>query len=270
MDQEGSKVEGLFRELIDLVDRLRGDDGCPWDREQTRESLKPLMVEELYEALDAIDRQDEAGLMEELGDMLLHIVFHARIGREHGTFTMDGVLRRIITKMKERHPHVFGSEAVVGVGDVLSNWEKIKRKEKKEEGMLTTLPRHLPALMWACAIQSRVARVGFDWNCAEEVTGKVQEEWREFREAWGSGDEDQIEAEWGDLIFSLVNLARHLKIHPEEALRKTCRRFTDRFTGMEQSVRAEGRELAEVSLEELDALWTNIKKRDPSTKSNQK
>ncbi|HSV31499.1 MAG TPA: nucleoside triphosphate pyrophosphohydrolase [Atribacteraceae bacterium] len=257
MDEKSTEV--LFRELLETVDILRGEGGCPWDREQTRETLKQLMVEEVYEALEAIDRQDDAELMEELGDMLLHIVFHARIGQEEGSFTMADVLRTIVSKMKKRHPHVFGSEAVAGVDGVLVNWERIKGKEKERESMLSSLPRHLPALVWANAIQSRVARVGFDWKNAEAVADKVEEEWKELREAWRSEDGKRIEAEWGDLAFTLVNLARHLKVDPEEALRKTCHRFKERFAMMEGAVRREGKNLVDVSFEELDKLWDNAK-----------
>ena len=260
MDEE--KTNGaLFEELLDIVARLRGQGGCPWDREQTRESLKPLMLEELYEAFDAIDREDEMSLREELGDMLLHIVFHAQIGKEKGSFTMQEVLEGIIYKMKKRHPHVFGELQVQDVDEVLLNWEKIKDTERQEgEGMLASLPRTLPALLRAFAIQSRAARVGFDWKNALEVESKVREEWQEFKAAWNREDVASMEEEWGDLVFALVNLARHLHIQPEEALRKSCDRFVRRFGFVEKRVKEEGKTLENVTLEEMDALWEEAKR----------
>ncbi|MCX7667843.1 MAG: nucleoside triphosphate pyrophosphohydrolase [Atribacterota bacterium] len=260
MDNQKS-CGALFEELISIVARLRSENGCPWDRKQTRESLKPLMLEELYEAFDAIDRKDEASLREELGDMLLHIVFHAQIGSEKGSFTIKEVLTSIIYKMRQRHPHVFGELQVKDVDDVLLNWEKIKNGERKEgEGMLSSLPRSLPSLLRAFAIQSRVARVGFDWKNASEVEHKVEEEWKEFREAWDQHNVARMEEEWGDLVFALVNLARHLEIQPEEALRKSCDRFVRRFEFIEKRVKDEGKALEDVTLEEMDALWEEAKR----------
>ncbi len=259
--QNEKDASTLFQQLLDILDTLRGDDGCPWDRQQTRESLKPLMLEELYEAFEAIDAKNEEALKEELGDMLLHIAFHARIGKEKGTFTMADVLTLVVAKMKNRHPHVFGTSQVEGVGEVLTNWEKIKEEEKKEkrEGMLSSLPRHLPALLLAHAIQSRVARVGFDWEEPSGVMDKVTEEMDEFNRSWREGDRERMEREWGDCVFTLVNLARHLDIQPEDALRKTCRRFSKRFSLMEKWMKEQGKELSGVPLEELDALWEEAK-----------
>lgn len=257
---EQKRIGELFEELVETVARLRGENGCPWDREQTRESLKPLMLEELYEAFDAIDCGNEKALEEELGDMLLHIVFHAQIGQEKGTFTIGDVLARIIAKMYKRHPHVFGREKVRDVDEVLLNWEKIKEKERKKGGMLASLPKSLPALLRAFSMQARVARVGFDWKNAEEVVKKVEEEWREFQEAWKANDAKRLEEEWGDLIFALVNLARHLGIQPEDALQRTCDRFAERFSFVEENLKALGKNIAEVSLEEMDALWEKAKK----------
>lgn len=257
---ERKSVGELFEELVTIVARLRGENGCPWDREQTRESLKPLMLEELYEAFEAIDRKDEEALREELGDMLLHIVFHAQIGKEKGTFTIADVLTHIIAKMRKRHPHVFGEEAVRGVDEVLLNWEKIKEKERKKGGMLASLPKGLPALLRAFSMQARVARVGFDWKNPEAVEEKVAEEWQEFKEAWKANDTQRLEEEWGDLIFALVNLARHLGIQPEDALQRTCDRFAERFSFIEESLKASGKTVAEASLEEMDALWEKAKR----------
>lgn len=257
---EEKRAGELFEELVAIVAELRGVNGCPWDREQTRKTLKPLMLEELYEAFDAIDREDEGALREELGDMLLHIVFHAQIGKEKDSFTIVDVLTYIIAKMRKRHPHVFGEAEVQDVDEVLLNWEKIKEKERREEGMLASLPRSLPALLRAFSMQARVARVGFDWKSVEEVEKKVEEEWQEFKEAWRTGNVERIEEEWGDLVFALVNLARHLEIQPEEALRRTCDRFAKRFSFIEESLKAEGRDITGVSLEEMDTLWERAKR----------
>lgn len=251
----------LFQELVDLVEKLRSEDGCPWDREQTRNSLKPLMLEELYEALEAIDREDEVSLKEELGDMLLHIIFHAQIGKERGTFTIEDVLTGIIEKMKQRHPHVFGKTQVTGVDQVLLNWENIKSKEKNRENRFSSIPRSLPALLRAFALQSRVARVGFDWSNAHEVWEKVEEELKELKEAMAEGQLDKVEREWGDLVFTPVNLARHLGVQPEESLRQTCDRFEERFTLMEKEIESKGQDLSGLSLEEMDVLWENAKKK---------
>ena len=251
----------LFEELIEVVATLRGEGGCPWDREQTRETLKPLMVEELYEALDAIDKKDEVRLKEELGDMLLHIVFHAQIGKENHTFTIEEVLEHLIYKMKRRHPHVFGEVKVKDVDGVLLNWEKIKETERDKSGMLSTLPRSLPALLRAQAMQERASRVGFDWEAPEEVEKKVEEEWREFREAWKSKNPQKMKEEWGDLVFALVNLARHLNIQAEEALQGANNRFAERFGFIERKIKEQGRELSGATLEEMDALWEKAKEK---------
>ncbi len=249
----------LFQELLEIVDTLRGENGCPWDKKQTRETLKPLMIEELYEAFEAIDKGDEESLSEELGDMLLHIVFHARIGKEKGTFTMEEVLQKIISKMRERHPHVFGNVQAKDVQEVLKNWEEIKDRKEKRESMLASIPRHLPALLRAHAIQSRVARVGFDWQNPDEVWAKVLEELEELDSARKSNDKERIMREWGDLVFVLVNLARHLDIDPEEALRKTCNRFTKRFSFIEKELEKQGKKPSQASLEEMDSLWEKAK-----------
>jgi tetrapyrrole methylase family protein/MazG family protein len=263
---EQKTVGELFEELVDIVAQLRGEHGCPWDREQTRTTLKPLMLEELYEAFDAIDREDEGALREELGDMLLHIVFHAQIGKEKSSFTIEDILTYIIAKMKKRHPHVFGEARVKDVEEVLLNWEKIKEKERERESVLASLPRSLPALLRAFSMQARVARVGFDWKNARDVEKKVEEEWQEFKEAWKNTDQKRMEEELGDLLFALVNLARHLGIQPEDALQKACDRFAERFAFVEENLRALGKDISEASLEEMDALWEKAK-REPLRRS---
>ncbi|NLJ48299.1 MAG: nucleoside triphosphate pyrophosphohydrolase [Candidatus Atribacteria bacterium] len=248
-----------FGELIELVAILRSENGCPWDREQTRESLKPLMLEEMYEAFDAIDRKNEADLREELGDMLLHIVFQAQIAAEQGTFNLTDVLKQLIFKMKKRHPHVFGDIQVQNVDEVLLNWETIKKDEKEKESMLSSIPQNLPALLRAQIIQSRVARVGFDWSNAKEVWKKIIEEQKELKEAWKNQDQDAIEEEWGDLVFALVNLSRHLHLQPEDALQKASKRFAQRFRYIENEIKKQGKKIENLSLEEMDELWNKAK-----------
>jgi len=250
----------LFGELIELVAKLRSPEGCPWDREQTRESLKPLMLEEMYEAFDAIDRKNEADLREELGDMLLHIVFQAQVGQERETFTMADVLKQLIFKMKKRHPHVFGNIEVQNVDEVLLNWETIKEGEKARDSMLSSIPSTLPALLRAHAVQSRVARVGFDWSNIEGVWRKIGEEQLELEDAWRKQDQEALEEEWGDLIFALVNLARHLNLQPEDALQKASSRFTRRFAYMENEIKKQGRKVENLSFEEMDDLWNKAKR----------
>ncbi|NLJ39044.1 MAG: nucleoside triphosphate pyrophosphohydrolase [Candidatus Atribacteria bacterium] len=264
-----AEVTKYFGELIKIVAILRSENGCPWDREQTRESLKPLMLEEMYEAFDAIDRKDEADLREELGDMLLHIVFQAQIAAEEGTFNLTDVLKQLIFKMKKRHPHVFGDIQVQNVDEVLLNWENIKKGEKERESMLSSIPPSLPALLRAQVIQSRVARVGFDWPNAKEVWKKIIEEQKELEEAWKNQDQNAIEEEWGDLVFALVNLSRHLHLQPEEALQKASQRFTQRFHYLENEIKKQGKKIENLSLEEMDELWNKAKQEIKLIQKNQ-
>ena len=264
-----SEAQKYFGELIELVAVLRSKNGCPWDREQTRESLKPLMLEEMYEAFDAIDRKNETDLREELGDMLLHIIFQAQIGLELGSFNITDVLKQLIFKMKKRHPHVFGDIQVQNVDEVLLNWENIKEGEKERENMLSSIPPSLPALLRAQVIQSRVARVGFDWQNAKEVWPKIIEEQHELEEAWKNQDQEAIEEEWGDLVFALVNLSRHLHLQPEDALQKASQRFTQRFSFMENEIKKQGKKIENLSLEEMDELWNKAKQEIKLIQDNQ-
>ena len=264
-----AEVTKYFGELIKIVAILRSENGCPWDREQTRESLKPLMLEEMYEAFDAIDRKDEADLREELGDMLLHIVFQAQSAAEEGNFNLTDVLKQLIFKMKKRHPHVFGDIQVQNVDEVLLNWENIKKGEKERESMLSSIPPSLPALLRAQVIQSRVARVGFDWPNAKEVWKKIIEEQKELEEAWKNQDQNAIEEEWGDLVFALVNLSRHLHLQPEEALQKASQRFTQRFHYLENEIKKQGKKIENLSLEEMDELWNKAKQEIKLIQKNQ-
>jgi tetrapyrrole methylase family protein/MazG family protein len=243
--------------------RLRGEDGCPWDREQTSESIKPYLVEETYEVLEAIDEQDPAKLKEELGDLMLQIVFHAQMAEEAGAFTVRDVLAAINDKLVRRHPHVFGDVKADTAQEVLFNWEQIKqterRREKGQASLLDGVPRELPALLRAHRLQEKASRVGFDWQEAQEVFRKVEEELAELRAAMQGQAAERVEAELGDLLFALVNLSRFLAVNPEEALRKTIARFIARFRYIEEELARRGRSLRQASLEEMDALWAEAK-----------
>ena len=250
--------------LVNLMARLRGPNGCPWDREQTHQSLKPYLIEETYEALDAIDREDDDGLRDELGDVLLQIVFHAQLAREEARFTLEDVAEATSDKLIRRHPHVFGNTTANTPGQVVENWEAIKSREKREKGrspsILEGIPRQLPALFRARRVQERAARSGFDWTDTEEVVDKVREEVDEFLEAWLDADNKGVEEEFGDLLFSLVNLGRFLKVCPEEALQKTVGKFENRFRYIEQELGRQGKNPQTASLEEMDRLWEASKK----------
>ncbi|HSB79266.1 MAG TPA: nucleoside triphosphate pyrophosphohydrolase [Candidatus Methylomirabilis sp.] len=255
----------LFTELVEIMARLRGENGCPWDREQTSESIKPYLVEETYEVLEAIDEQDPAKLREELGDLMLQIVFHAQMAEEAGTFSIADVLAGINDKLRRRHPHVFGDVKAETAQEVLFNWEQIKKAERqKAQGkasLLDGVPRELPALLRAHRLQEKASRVGFDWKVAHEVLVKVEEEFAELRAAMEGQAVEQVEAELGDLLFSLVNLSRFLAVNPEEALRKTIARFIARFRYIEEELSRRGRSLRQATLQELDALWSEAKTR---------
>lgn len=253
----------LFTELVEIMARLRGENGCPWDREQTSESIKPYLVEETYEVLEAIDEGDPAKLREELGDLMLQIVFHAQMAEEAGGFTIAEVLTAINDKLVRRHPHVFGDLKAETSQEVLFNWEQIKKAERQkaqgQASLLDGVPRELPALLRAHRLQEKASRVGFDWAEAREVLQKVEEELVELRSAMDGEAPDRVEAELGDLLFSLVNLSRFLAVNPEEALRKTIARFIDRFRYIEEELSRRGRSLRQVTLQEMDALWAEAK-----------
>jgi tetrapyrrole methylase family protein / MazG family protein len=255
----------LFGELVRIMARLRGENGCPWDREQTHESIKPYFVEETYEALEAIDEGDAGKLCEELGDVLLQVVFHAQMADEAGCFTIADVLKSINAKLIRRHPHVFGDVQADTAQAVLFNWEQIKQAERKQAtgqaSVLDGVPREMPALLRAHRLQEKASRVGFDWKEAIQVLAKVNEELHELRGAMQSQRPERMEAELGDLLFSLVNLSRFIAVNPEEALRKTIARFIGRFRYIEEALAGRGVTPAQVTLEEMDALWDEAKAR---------
>lgn len=251
-----------FRELVGIMARLRSEGGCPWDREQDHESLKPYLLEEAYELLEALDSADQAKLCEELGDLLLQIVFHAQIAAEHGCFDIGDVCRGINRKLLNRHPHVFGDVQVRDSEEVVDNWERIKRSEplnRERSSILDGIPKTLPALQKAAKVQRRVAKVGFDWDDYRGPAEKVREELAEVERMAGCGDARALAAEIGDLLFAVVNLARRLGVDSEDALRAAVARFGDRFRLMEQKAEAEGIDMDALSLQELDELWEAAK-----------
>lgn len=241
---------------------LRSRNGCPWDREQNLETLKQHLIEESYEVVDAIESGDRSKLAEELGDVLLQVVFQSQIAREEGSFTFDDVARHITEKLIRRHPHVFGEVKVSGASEVLRNWENIKRSEKGREprSVVAGIPRHLPALHKAQQVQKRVARVGFDWDAVHQVVDKLDEEVREVKEAVASTSARRIKEEIGDLLFAVVNLSRFLGHSAEEALDQTISKFTRRFQAIERRLHAAGRKVTDCKLAELDAIWDDVKK----------
>lgn len=247
--------------LTSVMQTLREPGGCVWDREQTHASIRRSLIEEAYELIEAIDNKDVAGMREELGDVLLQVVFHARLAEETGAFTMQEVIDDIVAKLIHRHPHVFGTVEVGSSEEVLRNWEVLKLEEKKERTkVLDGISPGLPALMKAYKLQSKAAKVGFDWQQPADVWSKVEEELGELQEALAQGNKEEAEAEFGDFIFALVNYARHLGIEPETAVNGTNNRFRDRFNFIEENVLQSGRPWQEFSLAELDKLWDLAKK----------
>lgn len=265
MDKE---TRSSFAELVAVMAQLRGEGGCPWDREQTHASLKPYLVEEVYEALEAIDGGDDAELRRELGDVLLQVVFHAQIASEEGRFSIEEVCRAIVDKLIRRHPHVFGQTQVDGAEEVLANWERIKQAEREEEdkpdSALEGVPRQLPALLRAQRIQHKAARVGFDWQDLAGPLAKVEEEFGELRRASQQGARQELEGEFGDLLFALVNTSRFLEIDAEDALRRAVDKFERRFRAVEAAFRAQGKPLQESTLAEMDQVWEQVKAQEVS------
>ena len=254
-----------FQLLVDLMARLRAPGGCPWDREQTFDTIKPFLLEETYEVMDAIDARDWPELAVELGDLLLQPVFLSQMAAEENLFRIENALDAITGKLIRRHPHVFADETAKTEGDVRKRWNEIKADEKRTKGepdttLLGSVPRFLPALAEAQQITSRAAQAGFDWENAGQVLEKLQEELREFDEARARGSQADVEDELGDLLFVLVNLARFVKVDPEQALRKTNAKFRRRFGYVERKLAERGRSTKESSIEEMESLWQEAKK----------
>jgi tetrapyrrole methylase family protein/MazG family protein len=264
-----------FARLVSLIERLRAPGGCPWDREQTHESLKPMAIEEAYELVEAIDEGRDEDLVGELGDLLLQVVFHAQIGAEEGRFTAKDVADRVSEKMVRRHPHVFGDDSARTSGEVLKNWETLKAAERQAKGtadgsMLDSVSKAHPAVMEAYQITTKAARVGFDWKNASAVLGKLDEELGELREALAGGGKGTraVAEEVGDLLFVAVNLARKAGVDPESALKAANRKFRRRFRHIEERLRAGGRSPAQSTLEEMDALWQEAKEREHASRED--
>ena len=249
--------------LVDVIRTLREPGGCPWDIEQTHQSIRSNFIEEVYEYIEAVDNEDIAGMREELGDVLMQVVFHARMAEEAGNFDLQEVIDEVVDKLIRRHPHVFGDTEVSGSAEVLVNWEAIKKQEKTErKSALDGIAQGLPALLRAYKIQSKAAKVGFDWQDIEPVWAKVQEELGELQEALASGDKVAAEKELGDVLFAIVNYARHHKIEPEVALEGTNNRFTSRFLYVEEKVHNSGKAWQDFTLDELDEFWDEAKKQE--------
>lgn len=250
-------VENEFNRLVNIMEELR--EKCPWDKKQTIESLRQLTIEETYELADAITEGDFQGLKEELGDLMLHLVFYAKIATEKNLFTLEDVFGSICEKLIRRHPHIYGEVKVENENDVKQNWEKIKLAEGKKS-VLSGVPRSLPAVVKAMRLQEKAKQVGFEWDHTSQVWEKVTEELKELELAMADNNSNQIEEEFGDVLFSLVNLSRFLSVDAENALERTNKKFLKRFTLMEEVAKASNRHLHEMTLEEMDAMWNEIKK----------
>lgn len=250
----------LFQTLLQVMQKLRGPSGCPWDKKQSHHSLIPYLVEECYELIAALETGNPQAIREELGDVLLQIIFHNQIAEEEKSLTMNDILRGLIQKLLRRHPHVFANDKVEDAETAIANWEKIKLEEKKSgESLLSGIPLQLPALLRAYRLGAKVSRVGFDWKHFEEVLAKVEEELLELHQEIKKQDVEKTEEEFGDLLFSLAQCARFLHINPEEALRKSSLKFQKRFEWMEAKLCEEKRRITEASPEELEALWKQAK-----------
>ena len=249
-------VADAFLRLVGIMDELRQK--CPWDNKQTIQTLRQLTIEETFELADSITEQDWMGIKEELGDLMLHLLFYAKIGTEQSQFTLEEVLNGISEKLISRHPHIYGDIKVNGEEDVKRNWEKLKLKEGKTS-VISGVPKSLPATVKAMRLQEKAKQVGFEWENAPDVWKKVEEEMKELKDAVEQKDQEAVEEEFGDLVFSLINYARFLQIDAENALERTNKKFISRFTSMEKLAEVNGKPLHEMTLLEMDALWNSVK-----------
>lgn len=254
-----NKTAQEFLRLVQIMDELR--EKCPWDKKQTIETLRQLTIEETYELTDAITDKDWKGIKEELGDILLHIVFYAKIGAEENKFTLEEVINGVCEKLIYRHPHIYGDVKVNDEEDVKRNWEKLKLKEGKKS-VLSGVPKSLPSTVKAMRLQEKAKQVGFEWDTKEQVWDKVEEEQQELKEAIASGNRDHMEDELGDVFFSLINYARFLGLDAENALERTNKKFISRFNKMEEEAVSSGKPLQDMTLEEMDAIWNKVKKQN--------
>ena len=262
----GNHIAAALLQLVALVERLRSEQGCPWDRQQTPTSLIPYMLEEAYEVIESIEADDPQALKEELGDLLLHIVFQSRIAEEQQQFTLAASIQTVVEKLIRRHPHVFGDARVQDTAEVRQRWEAAKQREKGRQSLLDGVPRTLPALARARRVQEKAASVGFDWPDIAAVWAKVNEELEELQTAHAAADPAAIAEEFGDVLFSLVNLGRFLHLSAEDALRQAMAKFEHRFRGIEQELVRRGRRIDEASLAEMDAIWNSFRRRDRGEK----
>jgi MazG family protein len=251
-----AKLNKEFLEFVDIVHKLRNE--CPWDREQTHASIRHSLIEETYEVVEAIDQRNLEELKKELGDLLLHVVFHASIAEQEKEFTLEDVIQTITEKLIRRHPHVFGELSVSGSKQVISNWEKIKMTEGRKS-IMEGVPKELPALLRAHRLQDKASKVGFDWEKKEDAWKKVDEEMHELHQAIESGNQEEMEVEFGDLLFAMVNYSRFINVNPEIALRHTIEKFITRFQFIEKRLKEMGKDVHSSSLEEMDKLWEEAK-----------
>ena len=256
MNSRSEKLEAFGR-LLDIMDTLRAE--CPWDKKQTLESLRHLTIEETYELADAIEENDLQEIKKELGDLMLHMVFYSKIGSEKGAFDVADVLNAVCDKLIHRHPHIYGDVEAATEEEVKANWEAIKLKEKGTQSVLQGVPRGLPALVKAIRIGDKARGAGFDWDQPQDVWGKIKEELGEFESAQKTGNQEEIESELGDVLFSIVNFARLSNLDPELALERTNKKFIYRFTYMEKKAREQGKSLNEMTLPEMELLWNEAK-----------
>ena len=256
MNSRSEKLEAFGR-LLDIMDTLRAE--CPWDKKQTLESLRHLTIEETYELADAIEENDLQEIKKELGDLMLHMVFYSKIGSEKGAFDVADVLNAVCEKLIHRHPHIYGDVEAATEEEVKANWEAIKLKEKGTQSVLQGVPRGLPALVKAIRIGDKARGAGFDWEQPQDVWGKIKEELGEFESAQKSGNQEEIESELGDVLFSIVNFARLSNLDPELALERTNKKFIYRFTYMEKKAQERGKSLSEMTLPEMELLWNEAK-----------
>ena len=247
-----------FDRLIEIMHALRSENGCEWDKEQTHESLRQYLIEEAYEAVEAIDSMDMNSLKEELGDLLLHVVFHARLGEEKGNFDINDILAGINEKLIRRHPHVFGENREKDIEKLKMDWEELKQKEGRAS-RIDGVPSNMSGLQRAFRLQEKAATTGFDWDNVEDIWAKIDEEIEEVRKASDDGNQNELEEEIGDLIFSAVNLSRFMGVNPEDALRRTIKKFETRFKSIEKAAEENGRNIMDLSLEEMDKIWESSK-----------
>jgi len=257
-----NSVDKDFSRLVEIMATLRSENGCPWDRAQNHKSLRQHLLEEAYEVIETIDEEHYEKLPDELGDLLLQVIFHAQMASEEGLFNIETVLQSIINKLIRRHPHVFGEKIVETAEEQIILWEQTKIDNEGKKSAIDGVPKQLPALIRSYRVQNKAAAVGFDWEKIEPVWEKVSEELNELQNAITTGEKEKVEDELGDLLFTIVNLSRFLKINPEDALRKTINKFDRRFRKVEENFKNRGQSLSKVSLEEMDEVWEKIKKQE--------